>query len=980
LPSVCLAATVAGLLMTLPASALAATPTAESGAPAGRATAGTLVRLSRAGRQAPIRAVVQASSQDTLRASLNGHGVSGLFVQASPSRRIGLLGANDRARAGMNVLRVSVRRADGRVVAERHVIELSRGAPVAGAGSDRRVEGLAAIALSARSSRAAGGARLSYRWRVIHGPRGAGPILQGANTADPRLDPSVYGTYRVRLTVVEHSAAGRRVSATATPNHDTVTVNVGPDDPPIGVPIDTLADANGDIVIDGSRVPGTGGGAAAPVSYAVLNRSTRAVQASGHVTKDGGGLALIKAVLNDYASDTWLVIINGTAGIDQAQLGQFETLLKSIGGGPLQDDEKEALALAYPYGRPFSVIGVPSAPAGSLQSTFFSATSVGPAQGKPAGDLSGLLQLNTGVAEYGFVFKDYVPFSTDQTSATIKVAGATYSSGLGAGKSGFHVLALDSRTLAPLFGRGIYAPEQVYETNTGNAATDAESLGAMLNWLNVYANLAAEGSNLVIVQTIGRPKAETSWWGSIADRMSSLGGTAHTFDILDGSGGYSLVGRGRVNRTAEPVVEAAQTSTQTSPDAPAQLSGVLSRGNDGGFSATLADPNGTLNTGLLEAAYQPSKSFPAFTAAQQAANANIARRLGLVNRTDVRENYWHSYTLAWGDIRARMLELSYPTDGPSFSVADFASVKTQLAEEISAVVQVKTFIANLQSPNDSQFASYLDLQAISKKIQEAVKAPDVSQRTTAAKIIQYGFLAISKLVPGDPGKAAALFSSAFQYVAGLQGSDGSETLGRIQTTTTQLGNDLLARYAAARSGLSMLGQIIVSDYGKLTTVARESTGNPAWTWPADDTLIRTAMRKGAKRYFYSQLLPLVYVQYHLTGPIRANEWYCMRSSTGYHAPVFRDEPDSGQYVAIDRYRDGPFRADTSARALGQSDVSGRFASQPNAAKPPPASLMDPLFKPLDRDAASDNLGLDKAGFFEGVFTTREEPVPFGYYC
>jgi hypothetical protein len=313
-------------------------------------------------------------------------------------------------------------------------------------------------------------------------------------------------------------------------------------------------------------------------------------------------------------------------------------------------------------------------------------------------------------------------------------------------------------------------------------------------------------------------------------------------------------------------------------------------------------------------------------------------------------------------------------------MGDFGSVKTQLAAEISAVVQVKTFIANLQSPNDSQFAQYLDLQAISKKIQDAVKAPDVSQRTTAAKIIQYGFLAISKLVPGDPGKAAALFSSAFQYVAGLQGSDGSEILGRIQTTTAQLGNDLLARYTAARSGLSMLGQIIVSDYGKLTKVARESTGDPAWIWPADDTLIRTAMRKGAKRYFYAQLLPLVYVQYHLTGPTRANEWYCKRSSTGYHAPVFQDEPDSGQYVAIDRYRDGPFRADTSARALGQADVTGRFASQPNAAKPPPASLMDPLFRPLDRDPASDNLGLDKASFFERVFTTREEPVPFSYYC
>jgi hypothetical protein len=95
--------------------------------------------------------------------------------------------------------------------------------------------------------------------------------------------------------------------------------------------------------------------------------------------------------------------------------------------------------------------------------------------------------------------------------------------------------------------------------------------------------------------------------------------------------------------------------------------------------------------------------------------------------------------------------------------------------------------------------------------------------------------------------------------------------------------------------------------------------------------------------------------------------------------LFTPRP-AGAYVAIDRYRDGPFRADTSARALGQADVTGRFASQPNTAKPPPASLMDPLFKSLDRDPASDHLGLDQATFFERVFTTRQEPVPFSYYC
>jgi hypothetical protein len=941
------------------------------------ASAATLVQITRASPQAPIRVAVRARSQDTLHVSLNGHRIGGIFRQVSAGTRVGLLGANDGSREGRNFLRVSVRHVDGRTAVVHRIVKLPSRAPVAGAGSDRHAEGFAPIQLNGNSSRAISGARLSYDWRVIQAPPGSDPVLQGADSEGPRLDPSTNGTYRLQLSVEEHPSADDSADVTSAPDDDTVTVNVAPNDPPIGVPIDTLANANGDIVIDGTRVSGTGGGTSEPISYAVLNRATRAVQAAGHVAKSEAGLAVIKAVRDNYASDGSLVIINGTTGIDQAQIAQFDALLKSIGGGPLEEDARDALAA----GRPFSVIGVPTAPAGSLQSTFFSATSVEPPPDKPAGDLSGLLQLNTGIAEYGFVFRDYVPFSTDQNSGAIKVGATTYSKALPAGKSGFHVLVLDSRTLAPL-GRpdGIYGYEQTYETNSGNVTTDHDNLGAMLNWLNVYTGPASAGSALVIVQSVGKPKAETDWWGSIADRMSSLGGTAHTFDILDGTGGYSLVGRGADSVKYEPVVQAAETSTQTSEGAPAQLSGVLSRGNDGAFSATLADPNATLNAGLLEAAYQPSTPFPAFTTAQQAADANIATRLNLAIKTDVRENYWHSYKIEWGDIRARMLELSYPSDVTSFNAADFAAVKQKLAGEISQVIQVKTFIANLQSPNDAEFTQYLDLQTINKKIQDAVKPPDVPQRATAAKIFQYGFLAVSKLVKGPAGQAAGLLSSAFQYVAGLTGSDGAELLGELQTTTTQLGNDLLARYTAARSGLSMLGLMIVSDPEKLAKVAKEATGNPAWIWPADDTLIRTALRKGAKRYFYSQLLPLAYVQYHLTGPTRANDWYCKRSSTGYHAPVFQDEPAGGQYVAIDRYREGPFRADTSARALGQADVTGRFGSTPNAAKPPPASLIDPLFKPLDSNPASEALGIDKATFFEHVFATREEPVPYGAYC
>lgn len=947
--------------------------------------AAPIVHVTNASAQSPIRVTVAARVQDRLSVRLNGRRVDGVFVQASAGTRVGLLGANDGARAGGNDLRVRVARHHGAVATASRSVSLPGDAPVAGAGRDLRVFGRTPVRLSGRSSRAARGGRgLAYRWRLIGAPHGARPRLRAAGTATPQLLGDLHGTYVLRLTVAHRDGARAAAPAAAGRDSDTVTVAVVPNDPPVGVQADTLANAAGDIVIAGRKLDGTGGGRDNPISYAVLDRATRTPRSrddSGAAAASAAGLKTVQAAIDANRTADSLVIVNGTAGLDAALLPQFEQLLRSIGGEALEDDARTALK----NGKPFSVVGVPTAPAGSLQSTFFSATSLD--AGKPDGDLSGLMQYNAGIAEYGFVLKDYVGVSTDATTGAIVVGGTRYTRGLGAGKSGFHVVSLDSRTLGrtsiDVNGRDRNKDEQVFETNSGDDARDDATLRDMVDWLNWRSTpdpQSTNGSPLIVIQSIGRPRAQTAWWGIIGDRVRSLGGTLQTFNALDGSGGYALVGRGPANLYRTPVVEAAETSTQTSPREPARLVGMLSRGRDGAFAATLADPSGTLNAELMGVVYQPSRAFTPFEGRQQLANAWAADQLRLIVKTDVRANYTRNYTSDWGDIGSRLDKLDVPRSVDAFTDADLAAVKRVLGPEISQVIEVKTFVANLQSPGDTAFASYLDLQRISEKIQASVHPPDVSARTNSAKIFQYGFLAVSKLVPGPPGGGAGLLASAFEWVSKQTGPEGSALLGPLQTRTTQLQTDLLAKYEAARAGLRLIGLIVVSDPAKLATVADKSTSDASWIWPEQDTLVRTAMRKGAKRYFYSQLLPLAFVQYHLTGPVRANDWYCKRSSTGYQAHVFASEPDSGQYVAIDRYRDGPFRADTSARALGQADVTGRFASQPDAAKPPSASLMDPLFKPLDRDPATDNLGIDKPTFFEHVFDTREEPVPFSYYC
>ncbi len=157
--------------------------------------------------------------------TVNGRAAAFTPLRRARQRTTLALGADDRLRFGANRVVVSASGSRGGRQVVRRTIRLRRGAPLVGVrvGVTAARAGAAAgrpgmpLRLDARSSRASARGRLTYRWRVVAGPRRARARLLGATSARPRLVASHPGRYQLALTVRERSrrAAGRPAAAAA---------------------------------------------------------------------------------------------------------------------------------------------------------------------------------------------------------------------------------------------------------------------------------------------------------------------------------------------------------------------------------------------------------------------------------------------------------------------------------------------------------------------------------------------------------------------------------------------------------------------------------------------------------------------------------------------------------------------------------------------------------------------------------------------
>jgi hypothetical protein len=750
-------------------------------------------------------------------------------------------------------------------------------------------------------------------------------------------------------------------------------------DPPIGAKFSTLNSQNQVILANQAVTPPGGIG---DVNLVALDRSSRNVDFAqrGYDTKTAAGLvALANAVTKvdeDHPHD--LVVISGNALVPGALQKQFADILGTIGADLTKDDKRSLQA-----GVGFSFIGVPGAPDSSAYKNVGrnltpSYADVNGAQAEPlpeeaddplapsapngpadTGSLTGYLQVFTATCQYGFIFPQYLTFDTkvqggEKWHSQMQVGPTTTDLAVPENTAGFHILIVDRASLAPKYN-------ELYVVNNGNLKHDASEVHGM----RILLEGGVTSDDLVLIQSWGQPKPTVPEWDGVARALDKLGGTESVFDQLDGTGGYALVGDLADGSGRRDAVEASNPLMHV----PGQVEGVLSRGRDTAYRVTMASER-NVDTRLAKVAYQPRQPFPPLTSAgQRAAVAYIEERLGLPSAQDFRSLYWKRYTLEWGDLRATLEQHTPFVPDRGFTPDELDGVRTQLSGEISDLIQVKNFITHLQEPFRDKSDAYINLKLIGDEILGDVKPPpdDQSQAQTL-EIMSDMFGAASYLLPEGAAVFAGLTSEAIAISGSFTEPDGSGVLDELDAKTSELSKKLVERLNQARSGIVGIGMIIVSDYGKLSYAAKRIKQDDQWHWPADQTKVSNALTFGAKRWFYSELMPVAYRVWNLTGVDDARKFICTVYGTrdDYNYWSFSGAGAQGQYRPVFGFSSGLSPSRPYVRVMAVHDVvPGHMAGRDNGAQPPPDDLVEKLFSPARLDKP------DHVGFYQEQFMAHD---------
>ncbi|MDQ6798273.1 MAG: hypothetical protein M3011_09710, partial [Actinomycetota bacterium] len=595
---------------------------------------------------------------------LNGRNITGAFTTAGHLHQ-GRLGAHEGLVKGTNTLELTAFASDGRYDTITRKFDMSRIAPVAGAGRDVQTKVGTPLGLDGTAARPSeAGGPLAHQWTIVGAPPGSNAQLRNPTSAKPELTPDVNGTYQLEDRVNEGKPGASPRTA-----KDTVGLSASPADPPIGVPIDTITAEDG-IMIDGKlvadprnpKVPVKGGDW---VQVVVLNQPNRTVfEARAFNLSDDPQQVrnMVNRPADEYPEGDKLTIITGAGHdvheLDKPHLDALRYAFKNLGGKIQTFGDGDDPGLAFGH---WSLIGIPGSSEGQ-------ATQIGthPLEG-PRGSLHGYLQQNPRLF-YTFVSPDYVPFDTSvpnhpPSRNQMDINGTIYTSE--AVTNGFHVVALDQGNLRPLGP----APSFTFDTDS----TSPDGAADMRFFLSEVNNPATPA--IVFIQSIGSPTppavvsgpgtgadspADPAWF-PLADEIAKLGGTLDVVKNLGRPGhlrepynpvGYALVGGVRL-----PADQAAESfrSPQLNMPSDARATGMLSRNRQGQLRAGHASPlsmcplltqstgkcpPGTLDFSMLSIAYEPPEAFPAWTPSQAAAGAWIANQLTLNQSPDVRSAYW----------------------------------------------------------------------------------------------------------------------------------------------------------------------------------------------------------------------------------------------------------------------------------------------------------------------------------------------------
>jgi hypothetical protein len=415
-----------------------------------------------------------------------------------------------------------------------------------------------------------------------------------------------------------------------------------------------------------------------------------------------------------------------------------------------------------------------------------------------------------------------------------------------------------------------------------------------------------------------------------------------------------LVGPGNAPHYLSPW---ALTSTPAVTGTPGQLSGVMGRNAESQYYPITAGPAPGGSYGLSALEYQSPVPWPLRDADHDGALACVADALGL--SAPIERNYYTDDNLDWGSELSQLNQLSYSSlpsdavcDPSSFTAQQFGDVKTQLGKEFTDVQRVKLLVTNLRSPlGVSAAAAESNFQAIVSALQSTMKPPDSNTSGDAADV-EANALFVLSAIP-EVGDVFALSAEAMDLAQSLANNPDGTPISDFQTQASELGTELANSIVATYEQLGQVGDVLVSDWGKLQSASqRAADSSPGgWAWsddnPDDTAIEATALTATTQRLAYEALFPLVFNLFRIgdEGVTDARGYACHGKPYMVDHEVFptfypfANQPNGGQTVVIGS---GPA---TYLYAFGKTDEQFLLVDPADRDSDgnPPQSLIDQMF-------------------------------------
>jgi hypothetical protein len=839
-------------------------------------------------------------------------------------------------------------------------------AALLGAGLDRQVAIAGPVALKAIVR---GGGDRPVRWRIVDRSRQLGTkrtrqaaVLRSPKGRSARFRAAVPGDYTLEL---EGRGARDRVVLSAVQRTKLVAIDT----------MTKTGDTSG-IEVDGHFYPVS----AAPdsgyqVQVLVLDRETLEPASNDTYGVDAGQKLKTKI---DSIDDGELVVVSDQGPVAPRDL---DAAVAEIG--------VPALGVGATESRTFSAIGVPGMKPGDAD---FRRDPGNQGNGQ-AGELKGWLTPDQN-GNYGFVHPERITFSAGRNQ--VDPCGAGDDPNTCRDNIGFRLNVYDAYTREVRPG-----DNRVYNTGGWRSGTGTDEVNRLAQDLNAVAP-----GDTIALTTVGLPQngqyapvigtgVHYDAIGNLGQAIARMGGTRQGLVSTlryapppESKGvAYALFGW-----AGAPEGAAAEVAANVDGAGPAPaISGVWRPGLDSQFRPSVAklgvDPMDALGALTVQA---PTPSWPLDDdpGAKQALSylGSQDARLG----PDPRSAYWiqgFEDISEWRDIADVVEDVDYP-DGQGFSAADFDKAQRQLIKELRWVYRVRSYLDQVTTPfQDNSGVAWADTHTIADKVYKALHPPADSQvAISVLQVLSSLLKMIGPFTDGATTVAAGAIDLGINLFGATQG--GAPTANDLDVAADDLANELESQAKDSQETIDRMGDVLVSDYAKLSVVGPNALCNPTapgcdrqWSFTADDRRQASTMfQRGIERTAWERLLPLGYTVLQLRipngmrpRPLDIASYHC-RTYNPFSNVDYKDAVSVAVPVNLDSPT-GLWDFQTYVIAETPSGEHGGY---------PPQDMLDRMFGPVSksREVAKGGLGISmpayalsaKRTFWEGSLDNEN------YYC